>query len=122
GLADDHRRGEARPHRSKKGDPLGRRGTGVDHRAHSHRGALTDGGGLVPEAASDLFRKEALDYHQGTAEETGSLLQISPAWLSYAYWLLVAVAIGGARFFPLGAVNECGTRPPGVRAHGPPRP
>jgi len=73
---------------------------------------------LVPEAASDLFRKEALDYHQGTAEETGSLLQISPAWLSYAYWLLVAVAIGGAIFCAVATVNEYATGPAVVRAHG----
>ncbi len=60
----------------------------------------------MPEPASDLFRKEALDYHQGTAEAGGSVLRLSPAWLRWSYWLLVVIAIAGAIFATVGTVHE----------------
>ncbi len=72
----------------------------------------------MSESASDLFRKEALDYHQGSAEITGRVLQISPVWLSYAYRVLLAVAIGGAIFSMLAKVNEYASGPAVVRVQG----
>ncbi|HKD41642.1 MAG TPA: HlyD family efflux transporter periplasmic adaptor subunit [Myxococcaceae bacterium] len=72
----------------------------------------------MAEPASDLFRKEALDYHQGSTEARGSVLQISPAWLRYAYWVLVAVAIGGAIFSTVATVNEYASGPAVVRVQG----
>ncbi len=72
----------------------------------------------MAEPASDLFRKEALDYHQGSAEATGTVLQISPAWLRYAYWLLAAVAVSGAIFSTLATINEYATGPAVVRVQG----
>ena len=72
----------------------------------------------MAEAASDLFRKEALDYHQGTAEAGGSVLRLSPAWLRYSYWLLVTVAVGGAIFATVGTVHEYAEGPAVVRVVG----
>ncbi len=60
----------------------------------------------MPEPASNLFRKEALDYHQGSAEAGGSVLRLSPAWLRWSYWLLVVIAIAGAIFATVGTVHE----------------
>ena len=72
----------------------------------------------MAEAASELFRKEAIDYHQGTADAAGSLLQISPVWLSYGYWLLVATAVAGLIFCAVGTIHEYATGPALIRAHG----
>ncbi len=70
----------------------------------------------MPEPASDLFRQEALEYHQGSAETGGSVLQISPSWVRNAYWLLVAGALGGAVFATVATINEYATGPVVVRA------
>lgn len=72
----------------------------------------------MAEPASDLFRKEALDYHQGTAEAGGTVLRLSPAWLRYSYWLLVTVAVAGALFATVGTVHEYAEGPAVVRVVG----
>jgi membrane fusion protein (multidrug efflux system) len=72
----------------------------------------------LAEPASDLFRKEALDYHQGSAEATGAVLQISPTWLRYAYWVLSAVAVGGLTFSTVATINEYASGPAIVRVQG----
>jgi membrane fusion protein (multidrug efflux system) len=72
----------------------------------------------LAEPTSELFRKEALDYHQGSTEATGSVLQISPAWLRYAYWVLTTVAVGGAIFATVATVNEYASGPAIVRVQG----
>jgi membrane fusion protein (multidrug efflux system) len=72
----------------------------------------------LAEPASDLFRKEALEYYQGSAESSGRVLQLSPAWLRYAYWLLTGVAIVGAIFSAVGTVHEYASGPSVIRAIG----
>jgi multidrug efflux pump subunit AcrA (membrane-fusion protein) len=72
----------------------------------------------LAEPASDLFRKEALEYYQGSAEASGSVLQVSPAWLRYAYWLLAAVAVAGAIFAAVGTVHEYASGPGLIRPMG----
>lgn len=72
----------------------------------------------MTEPASDLFRKEALEYHQGSPDAAGSVLRLSPAWLRWSYWLLVVVALGAAVFATVGTVHEYAEGPAVIRVQG----
>ena len=54
---------------------------------------------LTPEdGTAHLFRREALDHHEGINRELGSPLLLPPGWTAWAYRLLVVIALAGAMF------------------------
>jgi multidrug efflux pump subunit AcrA (membrane-fusion protein) len=64
---------------------------------------------------SQMFRKEALEYHTG-AHENGSVLRLSPAWTSWAFWLLLVVVGFYSAFGVFGWISEYASGPAVVRA------
>src|SRR5689334_25340465 len=67
------------------------------------------------EDPAQIFRKEALDYYTG-AQERSQILRLSPAWIRWAFWLLLAVAVFYGAFGVLGWVSEYASGPAVVRA------
>jgi hypothetical protein len=48
----------------------------------------------LPAGKRDLFREEALRHHLSRGEQ-GDLLEMTPGWVRWGFWVLLAVA-GGA--------------------------
>ncbi|MBI4511351.1 MAG: HlyD family efflux transporter periplasmic adaptor subunit [Deltaproteobacteria bacterium] len=67
--------------------------------------------------ATELFREEALKNYSEPKQE-GDLLRISPRWLRWGYWLLVAVFLTGVLYTSIGTVNEYASGPAIVRVNG----
>ncbi|MEZ4648033.1 MAG: hypothetical protein R3E97_04460 [Candidatus Eisenbacteria bacterium] len=63
----------------------------------------------------DLFRKEALEEF-ATSRTRGRLLQISPAWSSWVFWLLLFTLVTGFAFIALVPVDRFATGVAGVIA------
>lgn len=53
----------------------------------------------------DLFRREALE-HYTQSEEKGSLLELTPFWVRFTYWNLVALALTAAVVLAVVRVHE----------------
>jgi len=58
----------------------------------------------------DLFRQEALE-HYNLSEEKGSLLKLTPFWVRFTYWNLVALALTAAVVLAVVHVHEYATGP-----------
>src|SRR6185369_2324079 len=70
------------------------------------------------ERATDIFREEALNYYISGNEGQGDLLRISPKWIAWSYWLLLAVLVSGLLYTVLGTLNEYAIGPAVVRVEG----
>src|SRR5207249_11275753 len=59
---------------------------------------------ILEEAAGDpgIFRKEAMEAQN--APKWGDVVRVSPGWLSWTYWILVALLIGAAVFVSVGTI------------------
>jgi len=59
---------------------------------------------ILEEAAGDpgIFRKEAMEAQN--APKWGDVVRVSPGWLSWTYWILVALLIGAAVFVSIGTI------------------
>jgi multidrug efflux pump subunit AcrA (membrane-fusion protein) len=47
---------------------------------------------------SALFREEALEYYVRGSRTQGQVLHLSPRWMHWTYWLVVAVCVAGALY------------------------
>ena len=68
-------------------------------------------------ARSSLFRREAFDAYV-TWQEHGDVLRVSPRWLGWTFWLLVAVFAAAVVYMVVGTVNEYSTGLAVVRING----
>jgi membrane fusion protein (multidrug efflux system) len=69
-------------------------------------------------AESALFRQEALQALEETDAAAGELLDISPRWTRWAYWLLAAAVCGSLSFAAFAFVGEYATGAAVVRVEG----
>ena len=67
----------------------------------------------VPEQ-DGLFRQEAVEAM--TARQWGDVVRITPGWLGWAYWLLVALLVGTVLFASFGTLATYSTGPAVVRS------
>jgi membrane fusion protein (multidrug efflux system) len=60
---------------------------------------------ILEEAAGDpgIFRKEAMDAQ--SLPKWGDVVRVSPSWIAWAYWVLVALLIGSVVFITVGRVS-----------------
>jgi biotin carboxyl carrier protein len=69
------------------------------------------------QGGAELFREEALA--ASTARRTsGDVVRVSPTWVTWSYWLLVAVVVAGGVFMSVGTVKEYSTGPALIRSTG----
>lgn len=66
---------------------------------------------------SDLFRQEAIERH-ATQRSGSALLDLSPRWTRWSFWLLAAVVGGTVAWACLGTVHEYASGPAIVRVDG----
>lgn len=71
---------------------------------------------LLEEAAADnpLYRRAALQ--AASAPTWGDVVRVSPSWISWAYWVLVALLIGAAVLAVVGRVSTYSSGPAIVRS------
>lgn len=72
---------------------------------------------LMESAQNDLFRREALEAYTSWQEQ-GDVLRVSPRWLGWTFWLLVAVFTAAAVYMVVGTVHEYSTGLAVVRMNG----
>lgn len=72
----------------------------------------------VREFSSKLFRKRAVDRFREGERGEGDVLRISPVWMQWSYWLLLAVLAGGLLFSWFGTVREYASGPAVVLTPG----
>lgn len=72
---------------------------------------------ILDDAAGDggLFRREAVDAQ--AMPRWGEVVRVSPAWLPWAYWLLVVLLVGSGVFLVLGRVATYSSGPAVVRSN-----
>ncbi len=68
-------------------------------------------------AGGDLFRREAVAAYQ-TRGEQGDVVRISPGWVRWSYWVMVAMLIAGAVYLFVGTVDEYSAGPAVIRTSG----
>jgi multidrug efflux pump subunit AcrA (membrane-fusion protein) len=55
----------------------------------------------------DIFRGQALESHsRGYNTEHGNLLQISPAWTTWTYWLLIGLFVAASLYLVIARIDE----------------
>jgi len=64
-----------------------------------------------------LFRDEALEHHAGRGRG-GALLDLTPGWTRWSFWLLLAVVLGTIAWSWFGRIHEYATGPAIVRVDG----
>lgn len=64
-----------------------------------------------------LFRREAVDHHT-LRDRHGDVVRVSPLWVSWSYWLLVALLVAAGVYLFVGRVHSYSTGPAVVRAAG----
>src|SRR5260370_7900692 len=64
---------------------------------------------------TSIFRKEALASHEAKYRWEGDLLRISPAWMTWAYRLLVGCVAVALLYSILATVNEYASGPAVIR-------
>lgn len=69
---------------------------------------------LDQDADQGLFRREAIEAQ--AAPRWGDVVRVSPPWLSWTYWTLVALLIASAIFLVVGTVSTYSSGPAIVRA------
>ncbi|MEM9493254.1 MAG: HlyD family efflux transporter periplasmic adaptor subunit, partial [Myxococcota bacterium] len=68
-------------------------------------------------AADDLFRPEALQAYLSRGKQ-GDVVRVSPAWVRWAYWPLLAVLVAAAVFLIVGRVNQYSVGPALIQVSG----
>jgi membrane fusion protein (multidrug efflux system) len=70
---------------------------------------------LVQDAEGEaLFRREALDAAE--PRQWGDVVRVSPSWVSWSYWVLVALLVGAAAFVCLVSVSTYSSGPALIRS------
>ena len=64
----------------------------------------------------DLFRAEAIDSYREGTEAVGAVLRVTPGWINWSYWLLLAVIAAAIPYLVFGTVHEYATGPAVIRA------
>jgi membrane fusion protein (multidrug efflux system) len=72
----------------------------------------------MSDRSTELFRAEALSYHDEGYRGSGNVLRISPEWIPAAYWLLLLVVGTGAAYGAFGTLTEYATGPAVIRVEG----
>jgi len=84
-----------------------------------HPGPLPrHGGEATASEPTSLFRDEALAHYTQGYRFEGDLIRLSPAWLTWTAWLLLAAGIAATLFAIFGTIHEYATGPAIVRAEG----
>jgi len=65
----------------------------------------------------DLFRREAMEAHQSHRKH-GDVVRISPAWVQWSYWLLLALLLVGGSYMYFGKVDDYSSGPAIIRTTG----
>jgi membrane fusion protein (multidrug efflux system) len=65
---------------------------------------------------SPIFREEALQY--ATSRQDGELLQLTPTWARWAYWMILAAFAAVAVYCTVGTLHEYASGPAVVWLHG----
>ncbi len=65
----------------------------------------------------DLFRREAMEAHQSHRKH-GDVVRISPAWVSWSYWVLLLLLIVGGTYLYVGRVDDYSSGPAVIRTTG----
>ena len=65
---------------------------------------------------SPIFREEALRYT--TNRQDGEVLQLTPVWSRWAYWMILAAFVAVAVYCAVGTLHEYATGPAVVWIHG----
>jgi multidrug efflux pump subunit AcrA (membrane-fusion protein) len=58
---------------------------------------------------STLFREEALEYYIHGRRAQGHVLHLSPRWMTWTYWLVVAVCVAGSIYVGCASLHEYAT-------------
>ena len=61
---------------------------------------------VISEQAAAIFRREALEHYSRSVDFTGRALEISPAWMRRAVWLVAAAALTAVLFAATVRVDE----------------
>jgi len=64
----------------------------------------------------DLFRTEAIDAYREGTDAVGAVLRVTPGWINWSYWLLLAVIAAVIPYLVFGTVHEYATGPAVIRA------
>lgn len=67
------------------------------------------------ENPDQIFRREAVEHRGAGTQEQGGLLRLSPAWTSWAFWLLLAVVVFYGVLGVFGRVSQYASGPAVVR-------
>lgn len=62
----------------------------------------------MPEEKEQLFRREAIE-HAASAGHDGRVLRLTPAWMTWSFWLLAAAMVFYAAFGLFGRIFEYAT-------------
>lgn len=82
---------------------------------------MTDGSSGTEDTlrrSEELFRDEALQHHRDAYQGEGNVLEISPHWVRWSYWPLIALILGAALYLFFGTVAEYASGPAVVRVEG----
>jgi membrane fusion protein (multidrug efflux system) len=69
------------------------------------------------ESGDELFRSEALS-SRAAERDFGDLLRLSPAWIGYAYWLVVAAFVAAGAYAAIGRIDEYSAGPAVIEISG----
>jgi membrane fusion protein (multidrug efflux system) len=64
-----------------------------------------------------LFRREAVEA-MASAGKQGDVIRVSPAWVTWSYWLLVALVVAAGVYMVVGRINQYSAGPAVVRVSG----
>jgi membrane fusion protein (multidrug efflux system) len=71
----------------------------------------------MQKQSADIYRQEALEYHEAHGVE-GRLLDLSPAWTRWTYWLVLTITMVGLAYICFGRIHEYAEGPAVVRVTG----
>jgi hypothetical protein len=71
--------------------------------------------GVFVEKPDQIFRREAVEHRGAGIQEEGALLRLSPVWMSWAFWLLLAVVVFYGALGVFGRMSEYASGPAVVR-------
>jgi membrane fusion protein (multidrug efflux system) len=73
---------------------------------------------MMADPILGIYRQEALRALDERGGDEGELLEVSPGWLRWTYWLLVAVLAATVTYAVFGTVNEYAAGPAVIRVEG----
>jgi hypothetical protein len=81
-----------------------------------HLALLVEAEAILRAQRERLFRAEPMRNH-GAPGHRGDVVRVSPGWIRWAYWLLVALTIACFVYLAVGEVDQYSTGPAIVRVH-----